>query len=91
MADKQNSEKLATQSSTNLGINNNYGPSKNIHYVQWCVSEMQGDEKVAIELSLVIYDKYGACLLFRLFSIKYKFSLLYKIQPCELHKNRLGH
>jgi hypothetical protein len=61
MGDKRNCEKFAAQASKNLGINNNYGPRKNIHYVQRCVSEVHSEEKVAVQLSVVIYVKYGAC------------------------------
>jgi hypothetical protein len=58
MADIRFCEKLATQASTSLGINNDkYAPWKNTHYVQWCVSEVQGERKFAVQLSIVIYDK----------------------------------
>ena len=62
MADMRICEAVATQASPNLGINNdNYGPLNNMHCVQWCVSMVQGEESVAVQLSVVIYDKYGVC------------------------------
>ena len=51
-------ETLATQVLPNLGIkNNNYGPWNNMHCVQWCVSEVQGEGNVTVQLSVVICDK----------------------------------
>ena len=49
MAGMRICETVATQASPNLGINNdNYGPWNNMHCVQWCVSEVQGEGSVAV-------------------------------------------
>jgi len=58
MAEIRICEKLATQASTSLGINNDkYAPWKDMSYVEWCVCEVQGERKFAVELSIVIYEK----------------------------------
>jgi hypothetical protein len=54
MADMRNCETLATQASPTLGINNDdYGPLNNMQYVQWCVSDVQSEGKVTLQLSVV--------------------------------------
>ena len=53
-------ETLATQTKINLGSNNNnYVPCNNIRCIFWCVSEVQGGGKITVQLSVVIYEKYG--------------------------------
>jgi len=47
-------ETLATQATRNFGINNDdYGPWNNMGFVQWCVSEVQDEENVAVQMSVV--------------------------------------
>jgi len=54
MADRRIWETLSTQASPNLGINNDdCGSWNNMQYVQWCVSEVQGEGKVTVQLSVV--------------------------------------
>ena len=53
MADMRICETLATKASLTLGINNDdYGPWNNMHWIQWCASEVQGEENVAVQLSV---------------------------------------
>jgi len=89
MVDMRICETLETKFSPNLGFNNNnYVPCNNMHCVQRCVSEVQGEGKVTVRLSAEIYDKYCVSFLLRCFGIRYKFSLFYTVQPCELHNSR---
>ena len=47
-------ETLATQASPTLGINkDDCWAWNNMQYVQWCVSELQGEVKVTVQLSAV--------------------------------------
>ena len=89
MVDMRICETLRTKVSTNLGTkNHNYVPCNNMHWVQRCVSEVQGEGKVTVRRSAEIYDKYGVSFLLRCFGIRYKLSLSYTVQPCELHNSR---
>jgi len=38
-----------------------------------------------------IYDKYDVYFLLRCFGTRYKYSLFYTIEPCELHNSRQCH
>jgi len=56
MADLRICEVLATQASHNLGINSAvYGLCNNMHCVQRCVSEVQGEGKVTVQMSVVTH------------------------------------
>jgi hypothetical protein len=53
MAEMQICEKVATQASHNLEIHNAvYGPWSNMHCVQRCVTELQGEGNGAAKLSV---------------------------------------
>jgi hypothetical protein len=54
MADMQIFETVATQASHVLGTYNAlYRPWNNMHFVPWCVSEVKGEGKVVVQLSVV--------------------------------------
>ena len=51
------------------------------------MSEVQGEGKVAVQLSVVFYDKYGALPFIEMFRNKVQIFAVLQNKPCELHKS----